>query len=123
MRRVDKEKISFLGWDYLISYSASWTFLSKCEFQNKILYHEGGLISFCYPDDIEFAQARVKKVLGNKRFGDFINEDWRGYEKFSSEEERNRIYSNWNRIEVNDDTLMGILIYDNFQLTGEVRES
>ena len=86
-------------------------------------YCEGDLISFCYPDDIEFAQARVKKVLGNKRFGDFINEDWRGYEKFSSEEERNRIYSNWNRIEVNDDTLMGILIYEDFRLTGEIRKN
>jgi hypothetical protein len=83
-------------------------------------YNVGDEISLCYPDLAEFAQALIFQKY-EKKFRDLTEEDWRGHERFASDEEMYKIYSAWGGFQVRPDTGLTVLGYCNFRLTGPPR--
>ena len=69
---------------------------------------KGDKLSLCYHDGREFAKAiaiRVKET----RFKDLTEEDWKGHEKFSSEEEMYKTYSDYYGFEVTPETKVKLI--------------
>ena len=85
-------------------------------------YSIGDLVSMCYPDDEEFAQSVVCSKY-RKKFKDLTEEDWKGHERFESEETMYKTYENWNKRKIGPETEMDIIVYKDFKLTGKPRKS
>jgi hypothetical protein len=79
-------------------------------------YNPGDRISLCLVDGMEFAQAKVISKT-RKRFRELTDLDWRGHERFSSEEEIYKTYSNWEGFKVTPETFLEIICYSDFTLT------
>jgi len=79
-------------------------------------YKVGDKISLCYANGDEFAVAVIKEKY-KKRFKDLTTSDWQGHERFASDEEMYKIYSNWEGFQITPKTQLEIICYEDFKLT------
>lgn len=71
----------------------------------------GDLISLCHNDGKEFARARVTGVK-ETTFGNLKEEDRKGHEEFSSDEEMYRTYSKYHRMEITPETKVKVIRFE-----------
>lgn len=65
-------------------------------------------LSLCDNESKEFATAVVSKVK-EKTFGDLNEEDKKGHEKFNSEQEMYKTYSNYYNMEITSNTEVKVI--------------
>ena len=69
------------------------------------------VLSLCRDDGTEFARAKPKWIKST-RFGYLTEEDKKGHESFSSDEEMYRTYSRYYNINVTPDTPLNVIKYE-----------
>lgn len=79
-------------------------------------YNPGDIVSFCFLNNEEFAQATITRKY-RKKFKDLNEEDWRGHERFQTPLEMYKTYSSWEGFSVGPETELDIIEYRDFRLT------
>lgn len=79
-------------------------------------YNLGDLVSIRLIDSPEFARATIA-ARTHKRFYDLTDEDWEGHERFASDFDMYKTYSNWEGFPVGAATSLDILEYKDFRVT------
>lgn len=73
---------------------------------------EGDVVSFLvWETGEEFAKARLIEVI-EKKFGELIEEDFEGHEKFNSEKEKYETYSLYYEQKVDENTSVKIIRFE-----------
>jgi hypothetical protein len=79
-------------------------------------YNPGDLVSLHLVNSPEFAKAIVTSRT-RKRFYNLTAKDWEGHERFASDFEMYKTYSNWEGFPVGAATSLDIIEYRDFQVT------